>query len=143
MSSQLKTLYEELGRSFFSKPSDLKKCVAILSKLKVRSLFTSFTHFCSFSQDRAHRGWFTSSSRRHKSWGPCCRSFVSNCTELPFFTYPKDFFQVTSLKSEHCAASEAATFPHSIGTFLNYRPFTQITGLSFTNEVSSPYLNMF
>jgi len=35
MASQLKTLYEELGRAFFSKPSDLKKCVAVLSKLKI------------------------------------------------------------------------------------------------------------
>jgi 26S proteasome regulatory subunit N12 len=35
MTSQLKTLYEELGRAFFSKPSDLKKCVVVLSKLKV------------------------------------------------------------------------------------------------------------
>ncbi|KAF8803676.1 hypothetical protein BYT27DRAFT_7340499 [Phlegmacium glaucopus] len=35
MASQLKTLYEELGRSFFSKPSDLKKCAILLSKLKI------------------------------------------------------------------------------------------------------------
>ena len=35
MASNLKTLYEELGRSFFSKPSDLKKCAVLLSKLKV------------------------------------------------------------------------------------------------------------
>ena len=77
MASQLKTLYEELGRAFFSKPSDLKKCAVVLSKLKVCFLLTSFTSFCSFSQDRAHRGWLTSPSRRRKSWRPCRRSFVS------------------------------------------------------------------
>jgi 26S proteasome regulatory subunit N12 len=49
MASQLKTLYEEHNRAFFSKPSDLKKCVAILSKLKVCSLLTYLTHFCSLS----------------------------------------------------------------------------------------------
>ena len=46
MASQLKTLYEDLGRAFFSKPSDLKKCVAVLSKLKVCSslLLPIFAH---------------------------------------------------------------------------------------------------
>ena len=43
MASQLKSLYEELGRSFFSKPSDLKKCVVLLSKLKVCSLLNTTT----------------------------------------------------------------------------------------------------
>jgi 26S proteasome regulatory subunit N12 len=40
MASQLKTLYEELGRAFHAKPSDLKKCAVLLSKLKVCSLLT-------------------------------------------------------------------------------------------------------
>ena len=47
MASQLKALYEELGRAFFSKPSDIKKCVAVLSKLKVCSsllLLPIFAH---------------------------------------------------------------------------------------------------
>lgn len=38
MASQLKTLYEELGRAFYSKPTDLKKCSLLLPKLKVEFL---------------------------------------------------------------------------------------------------------
>ncbi|PPQ66761.1 hypothetical protein CVT24_008718 [Panaeolus cyanescens] len=33
--SQLKALYEELGRTFYSKQCDLNKCTALLSKLKI------------------------------------------------------------------------------------------------------------
>ena len=39
------------------------------------------------------------------------------------------------MKSEHSAASEAATFPHSIGTFLNCRHSTRIIGPSSPNQV--------
>ncbi|KDR83566.1 hypothetical protein GALMADRAFT_235811 [Galerina marginata CBS 339.88] len=35
MAAQLKVYYEELGRAFYSKPSDLKKCQALLPKLKI------------------------------------------------------------------------------------------------------------
>jgi len=38
--SLLKTLYEELIRAFTAKPSDLKKCVDVLPKLKVNSFAT-------------------------------------------------------------------------------------------------------
>jgi hypothetical protein len=33
----LKTLYEDLQRSFNARPSDLKKCGALLTQLKVKS----------------------------------------------------------------------------------------------------------
>ena len=128
MASQLKTLYEELGRAFFKKPSDLNKCVAILSKLKVCSLLTGLAHSYSFSQDRTHRGWFTSPSRRCDSWRSCRCSFVPSRTELTVLFLLEEF-QATSWKSAQSAASEAMTFPRSTGTFLNYRYFTQITGL--------------
>ena len=41
MASQLKTLYEELQRAFYAQPSsDLKKCAAVLTQLKVKSLYS-------------------------------------------------------------------------------------------------------
>jgi len=69
MAAQLKALYEELGRAFSSRNCDLKKCTAVLAKLKVGiGVFWYRYHRNSFVVDWSHRGWPLTSARRRKPW---------------------------------------------------------------------------